>query len=103
MRHLRIVPPIVGRWPGGRPELVELGGVVYRRARWRQRYPGAVDQYRADVPRDSAHLLVLGDGSYRVDHVDRFNPDAGSPLSHFLADHPLGRAVMTLGAIRLVF
>lgn len=93
----RIDPPIVGRWPGGSPELVELCGIRFRRARrWTQSYRGCVAQYREDVPRNSAHLLVLGDGTFRIDHRDAFNPDA-SPVSHFIADHPLGRAAMALG------
>jgi len=82
------------------PETIEHEGALYRRARWRRPYPGVVEQYREDVPRDSRHLFVMEDGSRVVAHVDRFNPDRGSALSHFLADHPAGRALVIVLGVR---
>lgn len=82
------------------PDTIEHEGALYRRSRWRRSYPGVVEQYREAVPRDSRHLFVMEDGSRVVAHVDRFNPDMGSPLSHFLADHPLGRAVVVVLGLR---
>lgn len=84
------------------PDTIEHDGARFRRARWRRKYPGVVDQYREDVPRNSRHLFVMADGSRRVVHVDKWNPDHGYAVSHFLGDHPAGRALRTLGAIALL-
>lgn len=76
------------------PATVTIEGRRFRRARWRERKPGVVEQYREAVTERSLHLCVLGDGSWVVDHADSVNPDGGgvaAPLRHFLADTAMGR------------
>lgn len=84
-----------GRWEhDGFPPVVRIGGREYRRADLAaERRPNVVAQYRENRRRHARHLFVLDDGTYRVDHVDAWNPHAG-PLAavlHFFVDHPLGR------------
>ena len=97
MRNLgdvSIDPPYTGEWSyQGAPDTVIVLGRGFRRAGWRASYRGVVDQYREMVPLDSAHLMVLDDGSWRIDHVDQYNPDAGRPIQHFLCDHPIGKGL----------
>lgn len=90
--------PEYGPWPlEGFPDALELGGVFYHRAIRKQWYRGVLEQYREAVPRDSAHLLVLDDGNWIVDHLDSYNPDMGYPVRHFLKDHPIGRGLIFTG------
>ncbi len=50
-------------------------------------YPRVAFQYREDCDRRSHHLLVLRNGTFKVDHVDAFNPDyPGNLLLHFIHD-----------------
>lgn len=91
-----------GAWTFGTPERVTISGRSFRRARWRAYRVGVVDQYREEVPAGSLHLLVLADGSYRIDHRDDFNPDGadGSPLRHLVSDFIPSRAgIMVLGGL----
>ena len=84
------------------PHLIRCGTVVFRKARWRQGYPGVVEQYRADRPFNSSHLFVYDDGTFAIDHVDRFNPDKGYAVEHLFVDHPVGRvagAVLLTGLV----
>lgn len=76
---------------GARPGLVIA--FIFRRARLSERRNGAIGQYREHRSRDSMHLHVLADRTWRIDHTDDFNPDAGpwSAFRHLLADHPLGK------------
>lgn len=102
-----IEPAITGPWllePGDFPEVIEIEGQAFTRAIRKQPYEGVIEQYRAAVPRDSAHLLVLEDGSYLIDHVDEYNPDMGAPLRHWVVDHPRGKATIVagLGVVGLV-
>lgn len=95
-----IDPPIRERWlldAGDFPEAIEIDGQVFTRAIRKQPYEGVIEQYRAAVPRDSAHLLVLEDGTYVIDHVDEYNPDMGAPLRHWVVDHPRGKATIVAG------
>jgi len=92
-------PPIRAPWSfGDFPEAIEIDGQTFYRAVRKQPYDNVIEQYRAAVPRDSAHLLVLNDGSYIIDHVDEYNPDMGHPLRHWVVDHPRGMATIVLGA-----
>lgn len=80
------IVPELGPWPfGGFPPAVELGGRVYRLSEWAWPYPHVVAQYREAKPELAAHLQVLDDGSYLVDHLDESNPDF-SPVAHLLDD-----------------
>lgn len=104
-----IAPALEGPWPyAGFPEQVQIMGRPFRRAQWRQPYEGVVEQYREDRPGHSMHLKVLSDGRWIVDHFDDHNPDSGSPVDHFLSDHPAGKfmkavapyvAVIGIGAV----
>jgi hypothetical protein len=102
--------PLVGRWAlPNFPESVRVGRAIFRKAVWQQPYEGVVVQYRQDVERNSAHLKVYADGTFRVDHVDEDNPDHGRPVQHFFNDHPVGKAmkahpVLTVwGTLALMF
>lgn len=81
------IEPEMGAWPYGQsfPELVQLGGRIYRRSGWGIPYAHTVAQYREDVPERSRHLHVLEDGNYIVDHLDEANPDF-MPVWHLLLD-----------------
>lgn len=93
-----IDPPIREPWPEqGFPDIIEIDGQTFARALRKQPYTGVIEQYRATVPRDSAHLLVLDDGTYQIDHVDEYNPDMGYPVRHWAVDHPKGIATLLLG------
>lgn len=93
--HLRetwLDTPKGGEWPyDNYPEEVWLRGHLYRRAIWRRRYAGVVEQYREAVDRGSRHLLVFDDDTYRVEHVDAWNPDRGFIDLHLRFDHVLRR------------
>jgi hypothetical protein len=64
-------------------------------ARWSFPYRGVVAQYREVTRRSSMHVLVRRDGSTEH-HVDKFNPDLGHPIRHFLIDTPVGRGAALL-------
>jgi len=75
------------------PALVVVDGREYRRARWQHRRAGVRMQYRETRPRGSAHLFVFDDFTYALDHVDRWNPDAGpvQAVLHLVGDVLAGR------------
>lgn len=76
-----------GAWPfRGLPATVSIGGRVYRRARWWTPKAGVVAQYREAVRRKSRHLYVEQGGTWRVDHIDEWNPDQGAVWRHLVAD-----------------
>lgn len=80
------IAPELGPWPfGGFPSVVELGGRVYRLSAWAFPYPHVVAQYRQAQPELAAHLQVLDDGTYLVDHLDESNPDY-APIAHLVDD-----------------
>jgi len=89
----KIEPPLLGPWEYGLefPGSFELEGKTFERAIRAQGYDGVIAQYREAVPRDSAHLLVLDDGNWIIDHVDEYNPDRGHPVRHWIVDHPAGK------------
>lgn len=90
--------PLHGEWPfADYPDMVEIDGTLYVKAIRTQPYSGVVAQYREPVARDSAHLLVLEDGNWIVDHIDGYNPDMGRPVRHFFRDHPAGRLLVMTG------
>lgn len=102
--ELVLHPALAGVWPfPDFPERVSLAVLpgasprAFAKARWRQGYPGVIEQYREETPTASMHLMVYGmpEGgmrSWKVDHLDDDNPDMGRPIQHFFADHPLGKA-----------
>lgn len=82
---VRLERPIRAAWPArGLPQVVYLDGVRFVRSRGIGR-PGVVAHYRQDRPRDCAHAYVLDDGTYLIDHVDRWNPHQHL-VRHFFAD-----------------
>lgn len=88
----RIEPPYTGTWEyQANPDHVVLLDREFRRASWRKSYSGVVDQYRECVAYNSAHLMVLADGTWKVDHVDSYNPDFGLYIRHFFFDYPPGK------------
>jgi hypothetical protein len=91
-----------GPWPFASPvpsfpAVVTIEGREYRRAdRLAEPRAGVVAQYRENRRRWSRHLFVVDEGrSYRIEHVDAWNPQAGpfAAALHFLVDHPLGRRI----------
>lgn len=98
---LPVDPPIIERWelPEGEfPDTIVIEGESFARAIRTQPYDGVIAQYRAMVPRNSAHLFVLNDGRWMIDHIDEYNPDMGYPLRHFIVDHPKGKGFLVAGA-----
>jgi len=93
-----IEPPVSDTWMFGQdfPDHFEIDGHTFHRAIRTQPYEGVLAQYREAVPRDSMHLLVMGD-TYVIDHVDSYNPDMGFPVRHFLIDHPAGKPLLIAG------
>jgi hypothetical protein len=82
---VRLERPFRAPWPAqGLPPAVYLGGVRFVRSTGIGR-PGVVAHYRQDVPRDCAHAYVMDDGTYMIDHVDRWNPHPHF-LRHLIAD-----------------
>lgn len=101
-----IAPPITGYWNlNDYPPSVRVNGRVFSKAVFEQTYDGVVAQYREDVERNSQHLKVFANGTWRIDHVDDNNPDRGRPIQHFFSDHPLGGVVavgLAIGAVVVV-
>lgn len=85
------------------PDRVRVDGRIFKRAGWKQPYPGVIAQYRADQPFNSEHLFVYSDRTFAIDHVDRFNPDHGYPIEHFLVDHPVGQVVLGGAIVGTIF
>lgn len=82
---VRLERPFRAPWPAqGLPPVVYLDGVRFVRSTGIDR-PGVVAHYRQDVPRDCAHAYVMDDGTYMIDHVDRWNPHPHF-LRHLIAD-----------------
>lgn len=88
--------PESGVWPFGNdfPDAIEVDGMTFERAIRKQPYSGVVEQYRQTNDKDSAHLMVLENGVWQIDHIDEYNPDMGHPVKHFLIDHPFGKALV---------
>lgn len=94
-------PPIVESWelPEGEfPDVIEIDGKTFHRAIRQQGYDGVICQYREMVPRQSAHLFVMNNGTWQINHIDEYNPDMGYPVRHFIVDHPAGKGVLVAGA-----
>jgi len=86
--------PIVGPWTAtGFPQRVVAAGRIFERARWQQPYQGVVEQYREVRDRNSAHLMVHADRTWRIDHIDEDNPDRGRVIEHGLNDTTLGKVL----------
>ena len=86
---VKLSEPITGRWLWSPhlPERVQMKGRTFVISkRWAFPYVGVVAQYREDVDHDSAHLEVLSDGTYRIDHIDAANPERGHVLEHGMRD-----------------
>lgn len=90
--------PLEGVWLYGTslPSRVTVGGFPFAIARWKQKCPGVVAQYRELCRHGSRHLKVYKTMhpavfGWSIDHEDRFNPDMGKPLAHFFNDYQPGR------------
>jgi len=70
--------PLTGRWPYGAelPPVVRLEDATFSRSTGID-HEGVRAHYREARGLMSRHLYVLEDGTYRVEHVDYFNPDKG--------------------------
>ena len=95
--------PLRESWPFlGLPRRVVLFDRQFEKARWARDLDGVVAQYRERRARDSAHASVFANGTVVIDHLDRFNPDAGAMLRHFFVDTAEGRVVGGLLAVGAV-
>lgn len=93
------IDPLYGDWPfDDFPPVVEIDGQIFVKTIRKQPYSNVVEQYRQEVPRNSAHMLVLDDGHWIIDHVDEYNPDMGFPVRHFMIDHSAGRLLLYTSA-----
>lgn len=78
--------PVRGLWPvAGRPSVVNLNGRRFLRSSGITKHTGTVAHYREDVPRNSAHLYLLSDGTYLINHLDEVNP-RDDTIAHFIKD-----------------
>lgn len=97
------INPLTGVWPfEGFPDQIELLGRTFQKARW-YRDDGTV-QYREMSETSSMHLRVKN-GQWRIDHIDRVNPDEGSffaPASHFFSDTTTGKFLASLGSVAAI-
>lgn len=92
--------PSHGWWTlPGFPEFVSVRGRRFRKARWKQEYPGVVEQYREVAAQNSMHLKVSVDGRWIIDHIDEDNPDLCREVPHFFNDHPVGKVLKFAGAV----
>jgi hypothetical protein len=99
---LRLSYPMEGPWTErGFPLLITVMDFPFRRARWSQRCPGVLVQYRERCQHQSMHLKVVRNSRgallWHIDHDDKYNPDAapggrrfGRPFAHFFHDYPPG-------------
>lgn len=95
--------PLEGPWTGNFPArvivLADDTPWSFRLARWKQKMPGTLAQYREECRHGSMHLSVvrgLRGLRWVIDHEDQFNPDAKGvlmPLRHFFFDYEPGRIV----------
>ena len=69
------------------PKKVIIHGIPFVKARWAKPEKGVLVQYREDTPKESKHLKVYDDGTWRIDHIDTHNPDTGSAIGHFFQDY----------------
>lgn len=94
------INPLTGVWSfPDFPEQVELLGRQFKRANWLWE-DGSV-QYREVSDTSSMHLKVRN-GQWRIDHIDKVNPDSPSvfaPLGHFLSDTTTGKFIASLASV----
>lgn len=67
------------------PESIVINGRCFKRSIGLKR-PGVIGHYREDVKIRSRHAFIMNDGKIVIDHIDRFNPDYGLIIEHFLFD-----------------
>lgn len=84
-------------------DVIEIDGARFVKATVRELKPGVVEQYREDRAFSSRHAYVYEDGHIEVDHTDLVNPERGKIQAaiHFVADHPVGRALGGLAGFAL--
>ena len=101
--EIRIDPPITGVWKHrGFPKVVWEAGVQFVRSDfWTLPQRGVCAQYRQAVRENAAHLHVLVDGSFRIDHLDEANPDQGEVVQHFIKDTPVGKGLGPVACVAL--
>ena len=97
------IPEESGPWAfEGCPDSVTVAGRTYRRTGWPMlHHPGVICQYRETYSADSRHLYVTKAGTWVVDHIDRWNPDAGmfERAAHLVEDVPTAGTWIGLGIL----
>jgi hypothetical protein len=80
------IPLRVGRWLHPElPPVVEIDGFTFERRPYGFGGDGVIAEYQEAVPTLAAHLYVLDNGTWEVDHVDEFHPE-DDPLGHWVVD-----------------
>jgi hypothetical protein len=80
------IPLRVGTWPHlDLPPVVEIEGHVFERRDFGFGGDDVIAEYQEAVPTLAAHLYVLDNGTWEVDHVDEFHP-MDDPLGHLVVD-----------------
>ena len=69
---------------------IELQGKRYYRSPLALPRPGVIATYREAKKLDSGHVMQYKNGATRLDHIDRYNPDAGAKYAaaHLCVDAP---------------
>jgi hypothetical protein len=87
--RIPLAMPVRAAWPHpDLPPTVHLQGRTFRQTSLALPVAGAVGHYREAVPFQSAHLVILDDGTYLIDHIDEANPDMGQAAAHAALDAP---------------
>jgi hypothetical protein len=80
------IPLVRGRWPyADLPRIVTIRGHRFERRDYGFGGEDVVAEYQEAVPTLAAHLYVLDDRSYEIDHVDDFHP-GDDPIGHLIVD-----------------
>lgn len=81
------IDPIIGTWTAmDFPRQVVVGGVTYNKTTRVAGVLGVVVHYRENVEFKAKHLFVFDDGTFRVTHLDEYNPDLGHVIAHLAFD-----------------
>lgn len=81
------VDPIVGVWTTvGFPQQVVVGGRTYNKTTRTIIVSSVAAHYRENSEFNARHLYVFTDGTFKITHLDEYNPDMGHVVSHLMFD-----------------
>jgi hypothetical protein len=64
---------------------VQVRGCTFARRDFGFGGQDVIAEYQEAVPTLAAHLYVMNDGTFEIDHVDEFNA-SDDPIGHFVVD-----------------